>query len=306
MLGGVFALLLHVALVPVWGLGLSGMTDRLDTLPPEEDKPLPTPQEAEVGKAHASVTNIAWIAYDDFRELLAKHEAFEQPALQRQEDPAPNAPIEMDPTPPAPNADPTQPSAQPGDQATDSQAIPVPISPVGPVLLPSPQYDGQIPYVPQGPMPRDVGIVMPNLITSPQQPTDNPIAQKPSNPGQPNAFAKPTAAPRDLAEAQPVTIIPGIIRLRPGKVLTADGIEINTVALRPSAIALNSTIPKNAKAQIWLSNAGHVTHVEITQSTGAGTWDDFVYTSLEQWTATGERIDELKGELRLTVELILR
>jgi hypothetical protein len=305
ILGAVFALLLHAAFVPVWGVGLSGVSKMRDSVPPKQDKPLPSPQEVEVGRAHASVTNIAWIAYDDYQELLARHAIIEQPALQRQEDPAPNAPIELDPTPPAPDSDPSQRPAQPGEDTTDTQATPIPISPVGPVPLPSPQADGQLPYAPQGPMPRDAAIVIPNLTTLPQQPTDSPDAQRPDSPGQPNASAKPTAAPRDAAEAPPVTIVPGIIKVRPGTVLTADGIEIKTVVPRPSIIALYSTIPRDPKATLWISSDGKVTRVEITRSTGADNWDDPVRTALEQWTATGERIEELQGDLRLTVELLL-
>lgn len=304
LLGGMFALLLHVALVPVWGVGLSGVTNS-DSVPPEQDKQLPTPQEAEIGKAHASVTNIAWIAYDDFQELLAKHDVLEQPALQRQEDPVPDAPMQLDPTPPAPNSNSTQPPAPVGEQALENQPTTIPISPIGPVPLPSPDAAGQIPYTPQGPMPRDAEIVIPNIVSQPANPNDEPVLKRTDTPGATNANAKPTAAPRDQAEAPPVTIIPGIVKVRPGAVLTADGIEIKTVVPRPSVIAIYSTIPNNPKAILWFSKEGKVTKVQITRSTGADNWDDPVRAALEQWTATGERIEELDGELKLTVELLL-
>jgi hypothetical protein len=305
LIGAVFAVLLHAALVPVWGIGISQLATPLETVPPKEDKPLPAPQEAQVGRAHASVTNIAWIAYDDFQELLAKHSTVEQPALQKQEDPVPDAPIEMDPTPPAPNANPATQPAPVGEDSPEETATTVPVSPVGPVPLPAPQAKGELPYAPQGPMPRESAVVIPELSTQPQQPVETPAPKQPDTPGIPDASARPTGAPRDAAESPPVTILPGIVKVRPGRVLTADGIEIKTVIPRPSVIAIYSTIPSNPQAALWFDREGKVKRVELTRSTGADNWDDPVRTALEQWTATGERIDELEGELKLTVELLL-
>ncbi len=305
LIGAVFAVLLHAALVPVWGVGLSGVTAPHETVPPQEDQPLPAPRETEVGRAHASVTNIAWIAYDDFQELLARHATVEQPALQKQEDPVPDAPIELDPTPPAPNADPALQPESVGERPVEQVATPVPVSPAGPVPLPAPQAQGQLPYAPQGPMPRESAVVVPDVTSRPRQPTDTPAQEQPDAPGAPSASAKPTAAPRDPAEAPPVPLIPGIVKVRPGRVLTADGIEIKTVVPRPSVIALYSTVPRNPQATLWIDPSGKVTRVELTRSTGADNWDDPVRTALEQWTATGERIENLQGELQLTVELLL-
>ncbi|MEZ6189779.1 MAG: hypothetical protein R3C45_00630 [Phycisphaerales bacterium] len=306
LIGAVIAVLLHAALVPVWGLGLSGVTVPRNTLPPKEDRPLPAPHEAEVGRAHASVTNIAWIAYDDFQELLAEHSTIEQPALQKQEDPTPDAPIELDPTPPAPNANPALQPEPVGERPVEDVATPVPISPVGPVPLPSPQPDGQLPYAPARPDAARVCRRSPGCDQPAEATHQSPAREQPDAPGAPDASAKPTAAPRDAAEAPPVTIIPGIVKVRPGKVLTADGIEIKTVVPRPSVIAIYSTVPRNPEATLWFDASGKVTRVELTRSTGADNWDDPVRTALEQWTATGERIENLEGELQLTVELLLR
>ncbi len=152
----------------------------------------------------------------------------------------------------------------------------------------------------------DAEVVVTDATTQPQQPTDKPTQEQPDTPGSPDSSAKPTSAPRDQGESPPVTIIPGITKVRPGAVLTADGIEIKTVIPRPSAIALYSTIPNDPKADLWFSPEGKVTRVVITRSTGADNWDDPVRAALEQWTATGERIDELEGEIKLSVELLLR
>ena len=305
VLGAVVALLLHTAMVPVWGWGLYNIPDRSDWTPPVEDKPNTTPQEAELGKAHASITNIAWISYDDYQELLARLSVVEQPALQRQQDPVPNAPIELDPTPPAPDSPTPSESKQPGEDSNELDTTTVPISPVGPVPLPSPEEEGQIPYTPDGPMPSDTEAVVEDYITQPQQITDNSSEDIPEKPGESDTPTKPTSAPRDAGEVQPVTIIPGIVQVKPGAVLTADGIEIKTVIPRPSVIAIYSTVPKNPEAVLWFNKEGRVIKVDLTRSTGADNWDDPVRSALERWTATGERIEELEGELKLTVELLL-
>lgn len=307
MMGGVVAVLLHAALVPVWGMGLAQGVGRRPAVPPKEDRPLPTPPELEAGRAHASVSNIAWIPYDDFRELLAKHSIVEQPALQKQEDPAPQAPIEMDPTPPAPTADPqarpTLPApGAPGAESGGSESMSLPLSANAPVTLPVPQETGQMPYAPKGPIPKNTQAVVPD---APEQAQDSPSKQRADDPGAPAHSDKPTAAPRDDRESPPVTIIPGVHKVRPGEVLTGDGLEIKTVVPRPSIIAQLSAIPRNPEATLWFNPKGEVARIELTRSTGADNWDDPVIAALEQWTASGERIDELQGELRFKVKLLL-
>jgi hypothetical protein len=304
VIGGVFALLLHAAMVPVLGVGLSGASGRSPAVPPKQDNPLPPARELEAGRAHASVTNMAWIAYDDYRELLAKHAIIEQPALQKQQDPAPSAPIEMDPTPPAPTAAHDAKPAMPGTESGGDTSMSLSASRAAPIALPLPGTEGEIPYAPHGQKPRDA-VAITQDAPDPTDNTESPDKSQPDDPGAPTQNAKPTAAPRDEAEAQPVTIYPGLIRVRPGAVLTADGIEIKTVLIRPSMIARYSSIPRNPKATLWFNREGIVTHVDLTRSTGADNWDEPVITAFEQWTATGEQIENLNGEIQFKVELLM-
>lgn len=305
LIGAVVALLLHAALVPVWGLGIDRMTPVEEVRPPKEDKPLPRPEELNVGRANRSVTNLAWIPYDDFQALLARQEVVEQPAIQRQQDPVPDAPIEMDPTPPLPDSQPNENASPPDERPNETDAASVPVSPVGPVPLPKPEAEGKTPYAPQGPMLRKAPLVVENAAGSPTDATSSSEQPQPDEPGSTTAESKPTSAPRDKGEAQPVTIIPGIIKVRPGEVLTADGIEVKTVIPRPSITARVSTIPKNPTVEVYFNNKGVVTRVEMTRSTGADNWDDPIVSAFEQWTATGERIDSLQGELKMTVNLLI-
>jgi len=305
VIGALFALLMHAVLVPVWAVGLSQAVGRRPTVPPKQDKPLPTPRELEAGRAHASVTNLAWIAYDDYRELLAKHSIVEQPAIQKQQEPTPGAPIQMDPTPPAPNAQPRDKPVPPNADAGGGESLSLPVSASSPVPLPTPGDRGQMPYAPQGPTPREAAAVVPDAPDTVDRASESPTERRADQHGSPAQPSRPTAAPRDQAEAPPVTIVPGLVRVRPGAVLTADGIEIKTVVPRPSIIARYSAVPRNPKATIWFNPQGEVTHVELTRSTGAQNWDDPIITALEHWTAQGERIDNLEGELRFKVEILL-
>jgi hypothetical protein len=302
VVGAVVAVLLHGALVPVWGVGLAGSIHKKPTVPPEEDRPLPMPREFEAGRDNASVSNLAWIAYDDYVELLAEHSIIEQPAVQKQQEPAPGAPIEMDPTPPAPNADTDSAPGSPGNEPLSEQTQSVPISREIPAPLPNPVDGGEVPYAPLGPLPKDAVAVVPN---APDQATSNEASRPNQTPGSPSASAKPTSAAKSDREAPPVTIIPGIIELRPGEVLVSKGIEIKTVVPRPSNIARRSTLPRNPEATLTFNRNGEVINVVLTRSTGADNWDSPVITSLLKWTATGERIENLEGELRFHVKLLL-
>ena len=304
LIGGVVALLLHSLLVPVWGLGLTGgMKDQPDTAP-ELDQVL-DPPELQAGQSKENVTNIAWIAYDDYRELLAKHSIVEQPALQKEVDPAPDAPIELDPTPPAPNTPQAAASSPQSSSADASDSPAVPVSPTVPVPLPTPDDPSDIPFVPEGPMTPDAVAASADAPTQAERDHKQAEQTPADKPSPPESSARPTAAPRDEAEAPPVTIMPGTLRIQPGKVATYLGVEIKTVMVRPSPAAYFSAIPRNPKARLWFNNQGIVTHVEPIRTTGAKNWDEPVRRALEQWKAKGEKIDNLEGELQMTVEVLL-
>lgn len=306
LIGGLVAVLLHTALVPVWGLGLVGRADLAPSDMPEQDQPLIEPPDLQAGQAQDNVTNIAWIAYEDYRELLARHSIVEQPALQNQVDPTPDAPIELDPTPPAPNTPTHEDTSSPGRESGGSESSTIPVSPTVPVPLPaSGEQGGDIPFVPEGPMTPDATTASENAPDASDQPAERNEQAPANRPGTPDVSARPTAAPRDEAESPPVTIMPGTLRIRPGRVQTYLGVEIRTVIVRPSPAAYFSAIPRNPKARIWFNNQGVVTHVETIRTTGARNWDEPVRRALEQWRAKGEKIDNLEGEIQFTVELLL-
>ena len=305
LIGAMIAVLLHVALVPVWAVGLAGSLSKRASVPPEQDRPLPTPTEVEAGRAGATVTNLAWISYEDYEELMAEHSIVEQPVLQMQQDPVPDAPMEMDPTPPAPNAVTDEPLGTPSPERpepTDGMQLPMPVSREIPAELPKPVEGGEVPYAEPGEVKQDAVAVIPD---APDELLNAESSQAVTTQGSPDSQARPTGAPRSDRESPPVTIIPGITELRPGQVLVADGIEIKTVLPRPSNIARRSTLPRNPEATLTFNNKGEVINVELTKSTGADNWDSPVITSLLKWTATGELIENMQGELRFKVKLLL-
>ena len=66
-------------------------------------KKIPLPKDdIRFGVDHGDPTSIAWIGYDDYQQLMARKGVTEQPALQKDVEPLPGAPIRPDPTPPHP------------------------------------------------------------------------------------------------------------------------------------------------------------------------------------------------------------
>src|SRR5690606_25501453 len=150
--GAAVAALLHLLVVPV---GVAGWSDSW-TLPPYAKKKSSRDQEQRetvllpLGREDSSVSSVAWIAHDDFRQLMAQQSQSLQPALQQEVDPTEDAPLELDPTPPTP--------AGPREQAALA-ALPDAMSLTGlaespapaPLPLPPPEAVGQVPFAPWQP-----------------------------------------------------------------------------------------------------------------------------------------------------------
>ena len=148
---------------------------------------------------------VAWIAYDDFKKLVAVESTTQQPAIQNKVDPVANAPLPRDPTPAAPparkpveaaQATPTQPAPQP--TTTPRQPVPVE-SPA----LPAKLVEAESPVTTPSPKP----VSQPKaeaIVTAPAPPKPQPIAQGPSPVGSPVKQA-PAFTPRSTPAGQPAT-----------------------------------------------------------------------------------------------------
>src|SRR5690606_36130113 len=113
--GVAVAVLLHVHLfvaLPV--LYRSGGNRAAHTLVLDDSTSAESPEKhvLELGRDRAVVnSSVAWIPYDDVRDLLARRDVTEQPAVQMAVDPVDKAPPRLDATPPAPDPQPASPTS---------------------------------------------------------------------------------------------------------------------------------------------------------------------------------------------------
>lgn len=333
--------------------------------------------ESKLGKIEPPFeTTVAWISYDDFKELEARKAEYIQPAVQELADPVELAKFTLDPTPPAATANP-DPQPEPAEQTepkkpSESQvegpepadaaattaetqrrdelmraaqaprnqiesdlgpgrpldAAPSDRVTEGPIAAP---IAGPSPDIPQNPDPNPTDTQGESPEPSPtasKTPAERPAEsdgdtvedqqtpakadaaeaaeqQEQTPPSQAREGDSPTSAPRQERESPPVTRIEDTIVVRPGRVLTAEGIEIDTFAPRPSTITLYSTIPRNPEAILIFDKTGSVIDVTLKHSAGSPGWDGPIVTSLYRWRAKGPLIDNLDGTLSVPVRLIL-
>ncbi|MEM6854458.1 MAG: hypothetical protein AAF593_08625 [Planctomycetota bacterium] len=263
------------------------------------------PEELKLGRDDepARVT-VAWIAHDDFQDLLARESVTLQPILQDQVDPTPNAPLERDPedtgqqasaaaqpTPPTPNPAhaPTPASQQIADTARD------PLDPARPGDLPTAD-PGAVDQL--GNAPQDTpGIPLP-VPTSPQSPPETPPTVASQDEGD-----KPTSAPRSDREVDPTQLI-NAKSVRPGQVLVGPGLEVKT--FRPNwSAAARFTIPRNPEVVITFDTDGTVLQADLTTSTGFKNVDGPLLSSLYRWKATGDRLDDFEAPFQIELTVLL-
>jgi hypothetical protein len=291
----VLALVLHALLLPLFASDLFRSVHQPQTPPPVIDPTLPTDDPLALGRDQPQLSTVAWISYDDFQKLLATQSTTEQPALQQDQDPLARAPIEMNPTPPAPSAPDAPAPAAPDLSAQPQQPAAAADSPLRTDPLP-PSPDAQT-----IPLTQPMVALMTPAPPIPQ-PAD-PLLQTPADPAE-STSANPTSAPHSDRQSPPVTI-EGNFKIVPGEVLTGQGIEIKTAVPRFSVVTLVSTIPRNPTVQLTFDPDGRVIRADILQSAGSENVDGPVLASLYKWKASGEKFEKLHSQLQLEVTLLL-
>ncbi|MBB6430628.1 CARDB domain-containing protein [Algisphaera agarilytica] len=263
------------------------------------------PDELKLGRDDepARVT-VAWIAHDDFQELLARESVTLQPILQDKVDPTPNAPLERDPedtgnpavvapppAPPTPNpADAQTPASR---QTADTSVDPVDTDNAGELPNAAPGAVDQT-----GDSTQDSpGIAQPNP-TSPQSPPESPPTVASQEQGE-----KPTSAPRSDREVDPTTLIQAK-SVRPGQVLVGPGIEIKTFRPQWSAAA-RFALPRNPKVVITFDPDGTVLEAAFITSTGFDNVDGPLLSSLYRWKATGKSLQEITKPFPIELTILL-
>lgn len=272
------ALLVHAAVLAwpaVWGVGRSTSADERGR-EPEVDRRLPE-RDIELGRPDARTPSVAWISYEDYRELVAPQAPTEQPAVQQEVDPVDEAPLEPEPTPPAPTPAEAPAELVEAPDAMAREAVPPP--------LPELEAVGELPR--------------PQPEADPQEatPPDTAAAAE-------STEAQPTAAPRSDAEADPTQIDPSELAYRTGGVIVGPGIEIHTVKpkTRPS---MWTAFPRNPTVRVYFNAEGKVDRAVMVQSTGFSDWDGMILASLYRWRAEGERIDAADPHVMIQIQYLL-
>lgn len=270
-------------------------------------------REIEIGQDPTRASQVAWIPYDDYRELMAPEPSpTRQPILQREVDPLEHAPLELDPTPPAPAASETPEPAEPTEptEPTEAGEPDEPAEPLDPdLLVEGPSLAGTIPLPEASPE-------MPGPFQRPTEPDaapetteatddrDEPTEEATQSPP-PEEAARPTAAPRGESESPLADLTAHTHRVQPGRVLTAGNVEIRTVQPRFSAVARSSAVPRNAIVELTFEPDGSVAEVQFQRDTGYSNVDRPLRSSLYRWHAVGDGLEQIDEPFTLTFEIIL-
>jgi len=245
-----------------------------------------------LGAFDLSTPTVALISHSDFRELQATQRITHQPALQSVVDPTPEADVAPNPTPPAENAQQTQPAAPPSLVSPEPNPQPLPPQPIFPTGLP--EQDVQAPDErvaakdfgkPTLPLPHQVQPVrIPTLETTPPQPETQP------------SKATPTSATKSETESPPTHYKIDSAKAIPGRTLTGPGVEIVTRIPRlsvPARYLLATSVTVNPKAKIVFNHEGKVIEVEWVRKTDLDNIDGPIFSSIYRWQAKGPKIDAL-------------
>ncbi len=311
IVGAIAAVIAHAGLLPVaakW-LAAPSPASRSDRPSTHALEPvLPEPNPINLGREAPQRSSVAWIPYDAFLELIAPQSKTEQPALQQQADPVPQAPMPIDPTPASASASRAAAAArQAEDQAEPTQAArnvkPAPAAASGLPLLASTEVaDAVLAGAQQSPIAdrTEADRVVPTPVSSGAQ--ANRRASSSAN----AAPSNPTSAARSDRESSPVKLRSNQRVVRPGAVIVGDGIEIKTVQPRFSVVTRVSTLPHNPLARVTFDHRdGRVIQAELIRSSGYPDVDGPVEASLYLWRASGRRLAELDRPFELKIELIM-
>ncbi|MEM6458517.1 MAG: hypothetical protein AAF710_03905 [Planctomycetota bacterium] len=225
---------------------------------------------------------VAWIAYDDFQEVLARAWPTLQPEVQAEAEPTPEAPLARDPgaaasAPAAAASPPTPPEAEQGIDLPDS-------SEDGALAAGPPEAEAEAEPLR---MPRPVPPTPPAVASAEAEPED-----------------RPTSAPRADREAD-ATTLENNLAVRPGGVLVGPGLEVQTFRPRFSAAARVSSTPTNPVARITFDLDGTVLHAELSASTGFANVDGPLLSALYRWKATGPRVERWTTPQTIEITILL-
>ncbi len=269
------------------------------TVRQKADPPPPDAEDVELGRAdEPDRVTVAWIAHDDFQDLLARRSITHQPAVQTAAEPTPDAPLEPNPDAATPlaltaAAPPPTPSAAStlDDENENENGEPA-------ASRQQPAASGQRPAAPGS-----ATLESETENGKPAAPRREP-APRPQRPAATAEGDTPTSTPRSDREADP-TLTVDAETVRPGRVLVGPGLEIKTARPDFSATARVIALPANPTALITFEPDGKVSAAELTTSTGYDNVDGPILSSLYRWQATGRSLADRTGPFQITIRILL-
>ena len=300
IVGAVVAVMLHFLFLPaVLTLNFTSAQRNLWQDVDRIARLMPRPPQIKIGNITSAKSAVAWISYEDFRELVARQGPVEQPAIQQQVDPLPDSNMPINPTPLGP---------QPQEILAQSvTAASISLVPPSPLTAGDPQHVRPLSDAIDGGLSTMSAPAEEPTIRSEPVPHDNVQHQQSAAQAAAAASmsANPTAAPRGESESPPVMLTAKPVKVRPGNVVTVEGLQINTVIPRPSLVVQLSTIPRNPTARLTFAPSGQVIKVRLERSTGYEGWDGPIEASLYAWHAAGPKLAELTRNFEISVNIML-
>lgn len=120
-----------------------------------------------------------------------------------------------------------------------------------------------------------------------------------------NRESRPTAVPRVEKQA-PLFDRDKALEVRPGRVLTGNGIEIQTVLPQIGIVARSVMYPsRNPRVAVRFNAEGEVTKVTVVQTAGNSSWDIPIVASVYRWRATGENLRKRNRPFEIDVTILI-
>lgn len=302
---------------------------------PKAPEPVPPPRHKPIklGIAKSDATTVAWLGFEKPTEHQAEKGLIDQSAMTiaapgppaAAATPAPAEPSEPTPEPPAP-AQPAAPpqTPAPAEPAPDFRELTESIAKTGERLIAMAQnvaaaLEAAIPPAPPPPAPRQPPTTEPRVAAAPRP-------QNPKPPVPPTPAAGQSGMPGLPADKESVaSAVKKSPTVRPGQVLAAQGLEIQTRHPRWATTTMLTRRPRNPTLIITFGPDGRVKSADFardggrTYNTGYSDVDEPLLNAVYAWTASGKAIQEAaaraasgdpgeadKGEvtIMLTVQLV--
>lgn len=144
-----------------------------------------------------------------------------------------------------------------------------------------------------------------NEPTPSTEPTETADKQDPQAQDSQVGVDLPTSAPKADLESPPIVRIKQEIRLKPGSVVTGQGIRIRTVMPRISYVTYRLKTPeRNPVVSITFNQAGKVVDAQLVRSSGEDAYDGPVLNSAWRYSAEGQEIQNLEGLLQVRIRIL--